>query len=85
MEQQLAEAALRLGASDRQAGPVGEMLGLAGRGESPVVLVEVAQRDGLVDLQQQPQVGQRGLGLGDRQGPVVEGQCVRRPPLRSRT
>ena len=51
VEQQLAERAVRLGPADRDADPVGEPLGLAGRGERPVVLVEVAQRDGLVDLQ----------------------------------
>ena len=42
VEQQLAETAARLGPADHDAGPVGELLGLAGRGESPVVLVEVA-------------------------------------------
>ena len=44
MEEQLAETALRLGAPDHEAGPVGELLGLAGRGEGPLVLIEVAQR-----------------------------------------
>ena len=67
-----------------EADPVGEPLGLAGGGERPVVLVQVAERDGLVDLEQQTQVGQGGFGLGDGQGAVVEGQCVGDPPLRGR-
>ncbi len=46
-----------------------------------VVPVEVAQRDGLVDLQQQPQVGQPAVGLGHGQRPVEQRQRVRHVPL----
>ena len=76
VEEQLAQGAVRLRQPDHRAGLVGEVPGLPGRGEGLVVPVEVAQRDGLVDLQQQPQVGQRRVGLGHGQRPVEQRQRV---------
>ena len=46
-----------------------------------LVPVEIAQRDGLVDLQQQPQVGQGRIGLGHGQRPVEQRQRVGHAPL----
>ena len=42
VEQQLTERAVRLGPADYDPDPVGEPLGLAGRGDRPVVLIELA-------------------------------------------
>jgi len=59
-----------LGQPERRADLAGEVPGLSGHGQRLLIPVEVAQRDGLVELQQQPQVGQRRVGLGDAQRPV---------------
>ena len=76
LEEQLAQGAVRLSQPDRRADLVREVPGLPGRGQGLLVPVEVAQRDGLVDLQQQPQVGQRRIGLGHGQRPVEQRQRV---------
>ena len=56
--QQFAEHRLRLRNAYRVAGVVGELLDLLRRTDRVAVPAEVAQRGRLVDLQQQPQVGQ---------------------------
>ena len=76
LEEQLAQGAVRLRQPDRRADLVGELPRLPGRGQGLLVPVEVAQRDGLVDLQQQPQVGQGRIGLGHGQRPVEQRQRV---------
>ena len=72
---------MRLSQPDRRADLVGEVPRLPGRGEGLLVPVETAQRDGLVELQQQPQVGQRRIGLGHGQRPVEQRQRVGQLPL----
>ena len=81
VEEQLAQGAVRLSQPDHRANPVREVPGLPGCGEGLLVPVEAAQRDGLVDLQQQPQVGQCRIGLGHGQRPVEQRQRVSRLPL----
>ena len=76
LEEQLAEHAVRLAEPDGRADLVGELPRALGGGERLVVPVEVEQRDGLVDLQQQPEVGQPRVGLGHGETPVVERQRV---------
>ena len=83
LEQQLAQGAVRLSQPDRRADLVGQVPGLPGRGQRLLVPVEVAQRDGLVDLQQQPQVGQRRIGLRSR--PAPGRTAAARRPCRPRT
>ena len=58
VEQQLAETGVRLGPANHHADPVGEPLGPAGRRERSLVLIQVAQRYGLIDLQQQSEINQ---------------------------
>ena len=84
LEEQLPQAALRLGAPDHEARPAGKTLRLAGRGKSSLVLVEVTQCDRLVDLEQQPQVGQGGICLGDRERPVEQGERIGHSSLHHR-
>ena len=81
LEQQLAQRAVRLRPPHRRADLAGQLPGLPGRGQRLVVPVEVGQGDGLVDLQQQPQVGQPRVGLGHGQRPVEQRQRVRHVPL----
>ena len=81
LEQQLAQGAVRLGPPHRRADLAGQLPGLPGRGQRLVVPVEVAEGDGLVDLQQQPQVGQPRIGLGHGQRPVEQRQRVGHVPL----
>src|SRR5436305_509871 len=52
--------------------PASEVLGLPGRGEGLLVPVQIAQRDRLVDLEQQPKAGQGRVGLSDGQRPVEQ-------------
>ena len=56
--QQFAEHRLCLRNAYRVAGVVGELLDLLRRADRVAVPAELAQRDRLVDVQQQPQVGQ---------------------------
>ena len=81
VEEQLAQGAVRLSQPDHRADLVREVQRLPGRGEGLLVPVEVAQRDGLVDLQQQPQVGQCRVALGHGQRPVEQRQRVGHLPL----
>ena len=82
LEEQLAQGAVRLSQPERRADLVRELPGLPGRGQRLLVPVEIAQRDGLVQLQQQPQVGQRGIGLGHGQRPVEQRQRLGHVPAR---
>ena len=79
LEQQLAEGAVRLSQPECRADLVGQVPRLPGHGQGLLVPVEIAQRDGLVDLQQQPQVGQRRIELGHGQRPVEQRQRVGHP------
>ena len=79
-EQQLAQREMRLRHAERRADLLGELPGLPGRGQRLLVPVEIDERDGLVDLQQQPQIGQGRIGLGHGQRPVEQRQCVGRTP-----
>ena len=71
---------MRLSEPERRADLAGELPCLPGRGEGLLVPVQVGQCNGLVDLQQQPQVGQRRIGLGHLQRPVIQRQRIRRMP-----
>jgi hypothetical protein len=82
VEEQLTEDALCLRQPDDVAGLVGELAYLLGRGDRLLVAVQVAKRRGLVDLQHEPQVGQRGIALGDRDRAFEEEQRVGRLALR---
>ncbi len=77
LAERLAERAVRLRQPHRRAHLVRLQPGLLGGGQRLVVAVEVAQRDRLVDQQQDAEVAQRRVGLGHRQGAVVERQRVR--------
>ncbi len=81
VEEQLTQGAVRLSQPDPRADPVCEVPRLPGRGEGLLVPVEPAQHNSLVDLQQQPQVGQCRIGLGHRQRPVEQRQRVSHLPL----
>ena len=74
-------AAVRLNPADHRAGLVGEVQRLPGRADGLLVPVQVAQGDGLVDLQQHPQVGQGRVGLGHGQRPLEQRQRVGHLPL----
>src|SRR5262249_46454919 len=74
VEEQLAERAVRLGETYHVAGVVGLLAYLLGRADGVVVAVQVAERDRVVDLQQQPQVGQRGVALGHGERAVEQRQ-----------
>ena len=52
VEQQLGQRAVRLGEPDHGADLVREVAGLPGGGEGLLVAVQVAQHEGLVDLEQ---------------------------------
>ena len=80
-EEQLAEGLVRLRQPDRGAGLIRQMPGLPGHGQRLLVPVELAQHDGLVDLQQQPQIGRRRIGLGHGQRLVEQRQRVGHLPL----
>ncbi len=70
LEVQLTEHAVRLGQPDRRADLVGELPGPLRCGERLVVPVEVEERCGLVDLEQQPEVGQRQGRSRSRRDPA---------------
>ena len=59
----------------------GEVAGLLGRGEGLLVPVKITEGDGLVDLQQEPQVGERRVGRGHGEGAVEQRQRVGVLPL----
>ena len=72
---------MRLRPADRGAGLVGEVERLPSGPDGLVVLVQVAEGDGLVDLQQDPQVGQGRVGLGHGQRAFEQRQCIGHLPL----
>ena len=65
VEQQLAQRAARLRQPDDRADLDRKLPGLLRRRERLLVAVEAAQDDGLVDPQEQLQVGERRIGLSD--------------------
>ena len=72
---------MRLRQPEGGADLVRELPRLSRYGQRLLIPVEIAQRNGLVDLQQQPQVGQGRIGLGHRQSPVEQRQRVGHVPL----
>ena len=65
VEEQLAKRAVRLSQPNHGADLVCQLTCLGRRREGLLVPIEVAQRDGLVDLEEQPQVRQLRIGLRD--------------------
>ena len=67
---------MRLRLPDRRADLIRQVPGLRGHSQRLIVSIQTAKGDGLVDLQQQPQVGEGRIGLGHGQRPVEQRQRV---------
>ena len=81
LEEALCQDAMRLTQPDSRADLVREVQRLPRYGHGLLVPVQVAQRDGLVDLQQEPQVRQPRIGPGYDQRPIGQRERLGQPAL----